>query len=134
MGAQGTVVLWWQLAPGAVMRMLRVFGFLEFTVYYHMQSYHPDHRMDEPPVEALHYTLVAERHKGWAPRLERTESEVATEQGVRRAWSAPGPAAATADVAALQAELDDQRRSLSWRLTSPVRTVGGLLRRVGLRR
>jgi hypothetical protein len=130
MGTHETVVVWWQLTPGALMKMLRVFGFLEFTVHYHLQSYHPKHDLDRPPVETLFFTLVAERHKGWAPRLARTDAEDAAEQEVRRAWSGGAPAG---DAAALRTELEGLRRSVSWRLTRPVRAVGSLLRRAGLR-
>jgi hypothetical protein len=123
-----TVVVWWQLTPGAVIRMLRVLGFLEFHVAYHVQKHHPHHALDEPAEESLFFTVVAERHAGWAPRLERSEAERAAELAVRRAWSSPRPAAeqALAEVASLRA-------SLSWRLTRPVRLVGSLLRRAGLR-
>jgi len=133
MGTHETVVVWWQLSAGAIMKMLRVFGFLEFSVHYHLQTYHPNHEMDKPPVEALFYTLVAERHQGWAPRLSRTEAERAAEEEVRRAWSTgPSPNDSTGENA-LRAELAGLRSSLSWRLTQPVRMVGSLFRRAGLR-
>jgi O-methyltransferase len=123
-----TVVLWWQLTPRAVIRMLRIFGFLEFSVYYHLQRHHPHHEMDKPAEESLYFTVVAERHKGWAPRLERTEEEERVEEEVRRQW---GPPVQAAD---LEAELRGLKASLSWRLTRPVRAAGTLLRRLGLRR
>lgn len=123
-----TVVVWWQLTPGAVIRLLRIFGFLEFSVYYHLQRHHPHHEMDRPAEETLYFTVVGERHPGWARRLERTTEEERAEQEIRRRWA---PAASTAD---LETELAGMRRSLSWRLTRPVRTVGSALRRLGLRR
>jgi hypothetical protein len=122
-----TVVVWWQLTPGAVVRMLRIFGFLEFTVYYHLQRHHPHHEMDKPAEESLYFTVVGERHKGWARRLDRSAEEERKEQEIRRQWA---PAASTAD---LEAELAGMRGSLSWRLTRPVRMVGAVLRRLGLR-
>jgi O-methyltransferase len=128
MGTHDTVVVWWQTTPGVLMKMLRVCGFLEFSLYYHVQTYHPRHEMDKPPVEALFFTLVAERHAGWAPRLAMTAAERATEAEVRKAWSTKA-----ADASALQAELEGLQRSWSWRLTRPVRAVGSLLRRAGLR-
>jgi hypothetical protein len=131
MGTHETVVVWWQLTPGALMKMLRVFGFLEFTVHYHLQTYHPKHDLDRPPVETLFFTLVAERHQGWAPRLGQTDAEKAAEQEVRRVWT--GDDAGTADTAALRAEIEGLKRSASWRLTRPVRAVGTLLRRAGFR-
>jgi Methyltransferase domain len=122
-----TVVVWWQLTPGAVIRMLRIFGFLEFSVCYHLQRHHPHHEMDKPAEESLYFTVVGERHKGWARRLERTAEEERAEQEIRRQWAA---ATSTAD---LDAELAGMRGSLSWRLTRPVRMVGSALRRLGLR-
>lgn len=130
MGTHDTVVVWWQLSPGALMRMLRVFGFLEFTIHYHLQTYHPRHEMDKPPVEALFFTLVAERHKGWAPRVTQTNEERRAEENVRRRFAAPPAGVPGSD---LRAELDGLRSSLSWRLTRPVRMVGSLLRKTGLR-
>ena len=123
-----TVVVWWQLTPGAVIRMLRIFGFLEFSVYYHLQWHHVHHEMDKPATPALYFTVVGERHAGWAPRLPRTEEEERAEQEVRRQW-APPPSAAE-----LEAELAGLRSSLSWRLSRPVRVVGSALRRLGLQR
>jgi len=123
-----SVVVWWQLTPGAIIRMLRVLGFLEFSVHYHVQRHHTHHELDRPAAASLLYTVVAERHEGWAPRLERTESERDTELEVRRAWSRD---AATVEQA--QAELSALRSSVSWRLTRPVRMLGSVLRRAGLR-
>ena len=122
-----TVVVWWQLTPGAVIRMLRIFGFLEFSVYYHLQRHHPHHEMDKPAEESLYFTVVGERHEGWARRLERTAEEERAEQEVRRQW-APPPSNAD-----LEADLRGMRASLSWRLSRPVRMVGSALRRLGLR-
>jgi hypothetical protein len=131
MGTHETVVHWWQLTPGVLMRMLRVFGFLEFTVSYHLQTYHPKHEMDKPPVEALFFTLVAERHKGWAPRLEITPEERAAEAALRVKY-APVDAAGD-EVKRLRAELSALQASASWRWTRPLRAAGSLLRRAGLR-
>jgi hypothetical protein len=122
-----TVVVWWQLTPGAVVRMLRIFGFLEFSVHYHLQWHHVHHEMDKPPEPALYFTVVGERHSGWAPRLERTPEEEAAERKVRREW-APPPSTAE-----LEAELAGMRSSLSWRLSRPARVMGTALRRLGLR-
>jgi hypothetical protein len=85
-----TVVVWWQLTPGAIIRMLRIFGFLEFSVYYHLQRHHPHHAMDSPFEESLFFTVVAERHPGWARRHERTPEDERVEQEVRR-QHAPTP-------------------------------------------
>ncbi len=123
-----TVVVWWQLSPGAVIRMLRIFGFQEFTVHYHLQQHHVHHEMDKPAEPSLYFTVVGERHPGWAPRLARTEAEERAEQEVRRRF-APPPT-----VAELEAELGGLRSSLSWRLSRPVRTIGTALRGLGLRR
>ena len=123
-----TVVVWWQLTPGAIIRMLRVLGFLEFSVYYHLQRHHAHHEMDKPAEESLYFTVLAERHQGWARRVERTTEEERAEQEIRHDWAAPAPA--TAD---LEAELRGMQASLSWRLSRPVRTVGSALRRLGLR-
>jgi Methyltransferase domain len=123
-----TVVVWWQLAPAAVIRMLRVLGFLEFSLHYHTQVHHPHHEMQKPAEETLYYTVVAERHAGWAPRLPRTPEEERIERDLRRRF-APPPAAAE-----LQRELLGLRSSLSWRLSRPVRMAGSLLRSLGLRR
>ena len=122
-----TVVVWWQLTPGAVIRMLRIFGFLEFSVYYHLQRHHPHHEMDKPAEETLYFTVVGERHEGWARRLARTAEEARAEQEIRR-QSAPPPSTAE-----LEAELAGMRSSLSWRLSRPVRIVGTALRRLGFR-
>ncbi len=122
-----TVVVWWQLTPGAIIRMLRILGFLEFSVYYHLQRHHAHHEMDKPTEESLYFTVVAERHQGWARRLDRTAEEERVEQQIRRHWA---PSAATAD---LEAELRGMQASLSWRLSRPVRMVGSALRRMGLR-
>ncbi len=124
-----SVVVWWQLTPGAIIRMLKVLGFLEFSVRYHVQRHHAHHELDKPATESLLYTVVAERHAGWAPKLERTEAERSAELEVRRAWSHDG---ATAEQ--LQAELAGLRSSVSWRLTRPVRMLGSALRHAGLRR
>jgi SAM-dependent methyltransferase len=132
MGSHETVVLWWALTPGAIIRMLRVFGFLEFSVHYHLQSYHPKHEMDKPPVETLFFTVVGERHKGWAPRLALTDAERAAEAELRRTRGEIAPVPPDA-LAALQDELDGLRSSLSWRLTKPLRLAGSVLRRAGLR-
>lgn len=123
-----SVVVWWQLTPGAVIRMLRVLGFLEFSVHYHVQRHHAHHELGNPAAETLLYTVVAERHAGWAPKLERSEAERGAELEVRRAWSRDG-----ATVEQLQAELAGLRSSVSWRLTRPVRMLGSALRRAGLR-
>ena len=136
MGTHDTVVVWWQLSPGALMRMLRVFGFLEFSVHYHLQTYHPRHEMDKPPVEALFFTLVAERHKGWAPRHAQTEAERNAELDVRRTFAVTSVAGTGGDTRPAddpRIELARLRQSLSWRLTKPVRMVGSLLRRARLR-
>jgi SAM-dependent methyltransferase len=122
-----TVVVWWQITPGAVIRMLRILGFLEFSVYYHLQRHHPHHEMDKPAEESLYFTVVAERHPGWARRLERTADEVRAEEKIRRQWAPP------ASPAALEAELRGMRGSVSWRVTRPVRMLGSALRRLGLR-
>lgn len=82
--------------------------------------------MDKPPQESLYFTIVAERHRGWAPRLPRTDEELNAEREVRRAWSAP-------DLPAAQ-ELQALRSSISWRMTRPVRGAGALFRRFGLLR
>jgi len=132
MGSHETVVLWWALTPGAIIRMLRVFGFLEFTVHYHLQTYHPKHEMDKPPVETLFFTVVGERHKGWAPRLEMTAAERAAEDELRRT-RAEAAVVAPSELAAREAELASLRSSLSWRLTRPLRAAGTVLRRAGLR-
>jgi O-methyltransferase len=124
-----SVVVWWQLTPGAVIRMLRVLGFLEFSVHYHVQKHHAHHDLGNPAAETLLYTVVAERHAGWAPRLERTESEREAELEVRRAWSRD-----EAIVEQLRAELSALRSSKSWRLTRPLRMLGSALRRAGLRK
>jgi SAM-dependent methyltransferase len=121
-----TVIVWWQLMPGAIIRMLRVMGYLEFSVHYHLKRHHHHHEMDKPPQESLYFTIVAERHEGWAPRLTPTDAERKTEREVRRAWSA-------ADLSAAQ-ELQALRSSLSWRMTRPVRGAGALFRRFGLLR
>jgi hypothetical protein len=121
-----TVVVWWQLTPGAVMRMLRVLGFLEFHLGYHLQRHHPHHELDRPAVESLFFTVVAERHPGWAPRLARTEAEEACERALRRAWGA-----STGQEARVEPEAP--RASGSRRRTRAVRLLGSLLRRAGLR-
>jgi hypothetical protein len=126
-----TVVVWWQHWPGAIIRMLRVLGFLEFTVNYHLQRHHVHHELDKPAEESLFFTVVAERHKGWAPRLPRTAAEIAAEHEVMRTRAAGNPAPGEP---LLTAELAGLRSSVSWRLTAPVRAVGSLLRRTGLRR
>jgi SAM-dependent methyltransferase len=120
-----TVIVWWQLMPGAIIRMLKVLGFLEFSVYYHVKKHHHHHEMDKPAEESLYFTVVAERHQGWAPRLDRTVEERRAEAEVLRAWGFP-------DLSA-RCELEALRSSLSWRLTRPVRSAGALLRRLGLR-
>lgn len=102
-----TVVVWWQHTPAAIIRMLRVLGFLEFYVYYHTQTHHVHHDLDTPAEESLFFTVVAERHKGWAPRLERTKEEEATERAVVRRFSPS--------------------------TERPASLVGSLLRRAGLR-
>jgi O-methyltransferase len=82
-----TVVVWWQHWPGAIIRMLRVLGFLEFSVYFHLQRHHVHHEMEKPAEESLFFTVVAERHPGWAPRLARTEAEISAEREVVRTRS-----------------------------------------------
>ena len=123
-----SVVVWWQLTPGAVIRMLRILGFLEFTVHYHVQKHHAGHELDTPAVDSLMFTVVAERHPGWGPKLERTSAEVAADEELGR--SRPDGAARAI---ALEAEIESLQRSASWRLTRPLRAVGGVLRRLGLR-
>jgi SAM-dependent methyltransferase len=130
-----TVVVWWQHWPGAIIRMLRVLGFLEFSIYYHLQRHHVHHEIEKPAEESLLFTVVAERHPGWAPRLHRTEAEIAIEREVVRAYPPRlASAAPPALHAAATAELEAMRASTSWRLTAPVRAVGSLLRRAGVRR
>lgn len=124
-----TVVVWWQHTPAAIIRMLRVLGFLEFYVYYHVQKHHVHHELERPAEESLFFTVVAERHKGWAPRLARTDAEIAAERAIIERWSAP-PVASAPDAAE---ELLGMQSSLSWKVTRPLRAVGSLLRRAGLR-
>jgi hypothetical protein len=109
-----TVVVWWQHWPGAIVRMLRVLGFLEFSVYFHLQRHHVHHEMERPAEESLFFTVVAERHPGWAPRLTRTETEIAAEREIVRTRSR------------------DDSKSRSIEAPGPG-LVGALLRRAGLR-
>jgi hypothetical protein len=105
-----------------------VLGFLEFHLGYHLQRHHPHHELDRPAVESLFFTLVAERHPGWAPRLARTEAEDASERALRRAWGASASAGQEARV-----EPEAPRAAESRRRTRAVRLLGSLLRRAGLR-
>jgi SAM-dependent methyltransferase len=132
-----TVVVWWQLWPGTIIRMLHVLGFREFSVHYHVQQHHVHHELDKPAEESLLFTVVGERHKGFATRLERTEAEVLAERDVLRRYPPPGategPPPLHPATARLEAELAGLRSSFSWRLSWPVRALGSLLRRAGLR-
>lgn len=118
-----TVVVWWSLTPQAIIRMLQVLGFLEFSVHFHRQSHHVHHDLGKPAEESLYFTVVAERHKGWARRQARSADEEQEELLVRRQWAPESPSAA------LEAELLGMRSSLSWRITRPARMVGSSLRR-----
>ena len=118
-----TVVVWWSLTPQAIVRMLQVLGFLEFSVYFHRQSHHVHHDLGRPAEESLYFTVVAERHKGWARRHVRSAAEEQEELAVKRQWAPESP------VKALEAELLGMRSSLSWRITRPARMLASLLRR-----
>jgi O-methyltransferase len=128
-----TVVVWWQLMPGAVIRMLRVLGFLSFHVGYHVQKHHPHHALDAPAEQSLFFTVVAERHPGWAPRLPASEAEQAAERALREGRAGAPRGGPPPDREAALAELAALRGSWSWRLTRPLRALGSLLRRAGPR-
>jgi hypothetical protein len=123
-----TVVLWWMHTPGAIARMLSVLGFFEATVHYHAQRHHSFHELDKPADEYLFFTVVGQRYPGQVRFLEPTAAERAREEEVKRRF---GPGRGREE--ALQAELDGMRSSVSWRVSAPVRAVGSLMRRLGLR-
>jgi O-methyltransferase len=123
-----TVVVWWLLTPGAVVRMLKVLGFFETTVYFHSQIHHPYHELDKPSVEHLFFTVVGQRYPRMVPTQERSPAEAEAERDVKRRWGPDGT-----ETQKLEAEIRSLKSSLSWRLSRPVRMVGSLLRRLGMR-
>ena len=123
-----TVVVWWLLTPGAVVRMLKVLGFFETTVYFHSQIHHPYHELDKPSVEHLFFTVVGQRYPHMVPSQQRSAAETEAEREVQRRWSSE-----RAETQRLQAEIESLKASLSWRLSRPVRMVGSLFRRLGMR-
>ena len=123
-----TVVVWWLLSPGAVVRMLKVLGFFETTVYFHSQVHHPYHELDKPSVEHLFFTVVGQRYPNMVTALERSAAEEAAERDVKRRWGPEG-----SETQKLEAEIRSLKSSLSWRLSRPVRMVGSLFRRLGMR-
>lgn len=130
-----TVVVWWLLTPGAIVRMLKVLGFFEASVYYHVQKHHSFHDLGKPPDEYLFVTVVGMRYPDMVPALPRTEAELQVEREVKRRFAPETSKVAEleAEVRSLEAETLSLRSSLSWRASKPIRVVGSLLRRLGLR-
>jgi O-methyltransferase len=123
-----TVVVWWLLTPGAVVRMLKVLGFFETRVIFHAQKYHPYHELDKPAVESLFFTVVGQRYKDMVPGQRMSPEQEQVEREVKRRWG-PEPG----ERERLEAEIRSMKASLSWRLSRPVRIVGSVFRRLGWR-
>ncbi len=52
---------WWQISPGATIKMLECLGFDDFDLSFHAQRHHVDHEMNSDPVDVPMYTVVARR-------------------------------------------------------------------------
>lgn len=124
-----SVVVWWGIRPGTVMKMLSILGFFETSVYYHVQKHYPRHDLSKPPIEQLLFTVVGERYRNLVPKISRSESEIDSELDLKRRW-APD----LKKLEQLEAEIRSLKASISWRITKPVRRVGSIARRLGLRR
>ncbi len=114
-----SVVVWWALKPGSVIKMLKVLGFFEIVVYYHVQKHYPHHDLSKPPIEQLLFTVVGERYKSQVPKICRTESEISAETDLKRRWASD-----STKIRELEAEVQALQSSISWRVTKPIRKIG----------
>lgn len=57
-GGKLNTVYWWNLSPGFVANYLRLRGFGNIEVSFHVQQHHPLGKMDDPAVESPMFTVV----------------------------------------------------------------------------
>ncbi|MGH9338117.1 MAG: class I SAM-dependent methyltransferase [Acidobacteriota bacterium] len=72
-------VNWWAVSPGAVAKMLRVLGFKEISVNFHMQRHRAGHDRDKPLLRMNLFTVVGERYgdsKGYSDSVGRKSNKV----------------------------------------------------------
>lgn len=123
------LVNWWGLSPGAVVRMLRMLGFPHATVRYYEIVFHKNHDPAQERVRRFMFTVVAQRQPGAVRFLEPTSAE--REEAARVKALIP---VLNLDLLKVHAELfrefEAARRSLSWRLTRPLRGAAKLAKRL----
>lgn len=120
-----SVVVWWALKPGAIIRMLKILGFIEISVYYHVQKVFFHHDLNKPPIDQLCFTVVGERVKDRLHKFSRSDAEVNAELDLKRKRCS-----GSSKIEQLEAEIQAIRSSISWRITKPVRTIGSAVRRL----
>ena len=58
------VVNWWGVSPGAAVKMLKVLGFPEVSVFFHEQKRHIDGDLAKPEMDDAMFTVVGQRRQG----------------------------------------------------------------------
>ena len=120
-GQQKNPVNWWGVSPGAVLKMLRMLGFPEISIYYHVQKYRLQNDLTAPFNEVKLFTIVGKRKPYSIRHLELTEDEKKAQLELERSW-------VWDPEAVLRAENQALRSSISWRITRPLRWLGKILR------
>jgi hypothetical protein len=60
-GEGGRWLLWWLISAGAIVEILKIYGFKKTTVTEHLQLHQPGHRTDIAYISQPMYTVVGER-------------------------------------------------------------------------
>lgn len=115
------LVDWWGLTPGAIVRMLKVLGFGETSVFYNTQKHRPMHDLSKAIIDAPMFTVIGERRAGSVPRYPTSpEDKRKQEEILRRRYMDNRE---SKRIESLQLELQTIKQSMTWRLTRPLRRL-----------